>query len=233
MKRFLLILLCLPIFVSSQQLKDFKKVITNNTIAFSEKEAGFAIKESLNMGITKGVSILSKQDGYFKNKHVHIPFPKEAKVISKKLKKMGLKKQVDNVVLSINRAAEDAAASAKPIFVNAIKNMTITDAVNIVEDKRASGTNYLRTNTNDGLMVAFRPIIKNSLNKVNATKYWKVLIKTYNKIPFVDKMNPNLDEYVTQRAIEGLFFMIAKEEILIRQDIKERTSDLLKKVFGE
>ena len=136
-------------------------------------------------------------------------------------------------MLSINRAAEDAATSAKPIFVNAIKNMTIKDAVNIVNNKGASGTDYLRTNTNNSLIVAFRPIIKNSLNKVNATKHWNVIINTYNKIPFVDKMNPDLDKYVTQRAIEGLFFMIAKEEILIRQDIKKRTSDLLKKVFSE
>jgi hypothetical protein len=214
-------------------LKDFKKIITNKTISFSEKEAGLAIKESLNIGITKGVSVLSKQDGYFKNTDVKIPFPKEAKVISNKLKNMGLKKEVDKVVLSINRAAEDAATSAKPIFINAIKNMTIKDAVTIVNNKGASGTDYLRTNTNNSLIVAFRPIIKNSLNKVNATKHWHVIINTYNKIPFVDKMNPDLDEYVTQRAIEGLFFMIAKEEILIRQDIKKRTSNLLKKVFSE
>jgi len=233
MKKILLILLCLPIFVSSQQLQDLKKAIINNTVSFSENEAGSAIKESLNIGISKGVSVLSKQDGYFKNKNVKIPFPKEAKLMSKKLKKMGLKKQVDDVVLSINRAAEDAAISAKPIFIHAIKNMTITDAISIVKEGGASGTNYLRTNTNDSLIVAFHPIIKNSLNKVNATKYWKAVVKTYNKIPFVEKMNPKLDEYVTQKAIEGLFFMIAKEEVLIRQDMKERTSDLLKKVFGK
>ena len=232
MKKILLILFCLPIFSSSHQLKDFK-IINNKTIYFSEKEAGLAIKESLNMGITKGVSVLSKQDGYFKNTNVKIPFPKEAKVISKKLKNMGLKKQVDNVVLSINRAAEDAATSAIPIFVNAIKNMTIKDAVNIVTNNGVSGTDYLRTNTNNSLIVSFRPIIKHSLNKVNATKHWNVIINTYNKIPFVDKMNPNLEEYVTQQAMEGLFFMIAKEEILIRQDVKKRTSDLLKKVFSE
>tara|TARA_B100001250_G_C19695714_1_gene742423 strand:+ start:222 stop:914 length:693 start_codon:yes stop_codon:yes gene_type:complete len=220
-------------FVLSQQLQDLKKEITNKTIIFSEKEAERAIKESLNIGIDNGISILSKQDGYLKNKNVQIPFPEEAKVIAKKLKKMGLKKQVDNVVLSINRAAEDAAVSAKPIFVNAIKNMPITDAVSVAKDTGASGTNYLRTNTNDSLMVAFRPIIKNSLNKVNATKYWKNIIQTYNQIPFVDKMNPNLDDYVTQKAVEGLFFMIAKEEISIKQDIKKRTSDLLRKVFDE
>ena len=144
---------------------------------------------------------------------------------------MGMKKQVDNVVLSINRAAEDAAKSAKPIFVNAIKKMTVKDAVNIVKTPGASGTSYLQVHTNDSLILAFYPIIKNSLNKVNATKHWNSIIKTYNKIPFTDKINPNLNEYVTQKAIDGLFFMIVQEEILIKKDVKKRTSDLLKKVF--
>ena len=147
--------------------------------------------------------------------------------------KMGLKKQVDSVVLSINRAAEDAATSAKPIFINAIKNMPITDAISIVKDKQASGTNYLRINTKDSIIIAFRPIIQNSLNKVNATKYWTAVVKTYNQIPFVEKINPELDEYVTEKAIEGLFFMIEREEILIKQNIQDRTSDLLKKVFDK
>ena len=233
MDKFLLILLCLPIFVSSQQLQEFKKELSNQNISFSETEAELAIKESLNIGITKGINLLSKKDGYFKNKKVQIPFPEEAKVISKKLKKMGLKKQVDSVVLSINRAAEDAATSAKPIFINAIKNMPITDAISIVKDKQASGTNYLRINTNDSIIIAFRPIIQNSLNKVNATKYWTAVVKTYNQIPFVEKINPELDEYVTEKAIEGLFFMIEREEILIKQNIQDRTSDLLKKVFDK
>ena len=233
MKQLLLLLLCLPILVSSQKREDFKNETTNKTVVFNEKEAESAIKEILNIGVDNGISILSKQDGYLKNKNVQIPFPEEAKVIAKKLKKIGLKKQVDNVVLSINRAAEDAALSAKPIFVNAINNMPITDAVSIARGEGASGTNYLRTNTNDSLMVAFRPIIKNSLNKVNATKYWENIIQTYNHIPFVNKMNPNLDDYVTQKAIEGLFFMISKEEIAIKKDIKKRTSDLLRKVFDE
>jgi len=231
MKKIFLLLLCLPICATSQKLKDVTQAIANKNIIVSEKEAESAIKEILNMGITRGVSMLSKKNGYFKNQNIKIPFPKEAKVMSKKLTKMGLKKQVDNVVLSINRAAEDAATSAKPIFVNAIKNMTVKDAVNIVKNKEASGTSYLRVHTNDSLMIAFYPIVKNSLNKVNATKYWNSIIKTYNKIPFIDKINPNLNEYVTQKAIDGLFFMIMQEEILIKKDVKKRTSDLLKKVF--
>ena len=231
MKKIFVLLLCLPVCVASQKLKDVTQTMTNQNTIFSEKEAESAIKEILNIGITRGVSVLSKKDGYFKNEKIKIPFPKEAKVISKKLTKMGMKKQVDNVVLSINRAAEDAAKLAKPIFVNAIKKMTVKDAVNIVKTPEASGTSYLRVHTNDSLILAFYPIIKNSLNKVNATKYWNSIINTYNKIPFTDKINPNLNEYVTQKAIDGLFFMIVQEEILIKKDVKKRTSDLLKKVF--
>ena len=238
MKKLLIILLCLPLFTQAQSWKDLKKaaekvnkeLIKGNP--FSEKEAANALKETLDKGIKKGVSVLSIKDGYFANPKVKIPFPKNATKVADKLKQLGMQKQVDEVVLSINRAAEDAAISAKPIFANAIKKMSIKDAIGIVKGNKTAGTDYLNRNTNSAVVNAFKPIIKSSLDKVNATKYWENIMTTYNKIPFVEKVNPELETYVTEKAISGLFFMLAQQEIAIRENPKERTSALLKKVFG-
>ncbi len=238
MKKLFIILLCLPLFTHAQSWKDLKKAAEKvnkeliNKNPFSKKEAAKALKEILNRGTKKGVSILSVKDGYFTNPKVKIPFPKNATKVADKLKKLGLQKQVDEVVLSINRAAEDAAISAKPIFVNAIKKMSIKDAIGIVKGEKTAGTDYLNRNTNSAVVNAFKPIIKSSLDKVNATKHWLSIMTTYNKIPFVEKVNPELETYVTQKAINGLFFMLAQQEIAIRENPKERTSALLKKVFG-
>ena len=238
MKKLFLILCIFPIFTQAQYWKDLKKAAEKvnkeliNKNLFSEEEAANALKETLNKGIGKGVSVLSVKDGYFANLKVKIPFPKNATKVSDKLKKLGMQKQVDEVVLSINRAAEDAANSAKPIFVDAIKKMSIKDAIGIVKGNKTAGTDYLNRNTNSALANAFKPIIKISLEKVNATKRWESVMNTYNKIPFVEKVNPELETYVTEKAISGLFFMLAQQEIAIRENPKERTSALLKKVFG-
>ena len=238
MKQLLILLFCLPFFAQAQSWKDLKKVAEKvnkeliNTSLFSEEEAVNALKETLNKGTEKGVSVLSVKDGYFANPKVKIPFPPEASRMSKKLKKLGMKKQINKVVLSLNRAAEDASISAKPIFVDAIKKMTIKDAISIVKVDSTAGTDYLNKNTNSALVEAFRPIIKSSLKKVKATKYWKDIMGVYNKIPSVKKMNPDLESYVTGKAIEGLFFMIAEEEIEIRKNPRKRITELLKKVFG-
>ena len=238
MKQLLILLFCLPFFAQAQSWKDLKKaaekvnkeLIKGNT--FSEEEAANALKETLNKGTEKGVSVLSVKDGYFANPKVKIPFPKNATKVADKLKQLGMQKKVEEVILSINRAAEDAAISAKPIFVNAIKKMSIKDAIGIVKGDKTSGTDYLNKNTNTALVTAFKPIIKSSLDKVNATKHWESVMTTYNKIPFVEKVNPELETYVTEKAISGLFFMLAQQEIAIRENPKERTSTLLKKVFG-
>jgi hypothetical protein len=166
------------------------------------------------------------------NPEIKIPFPPEAISVETKLRSVGLGKQVDKAVLSINRAAEDAAKEAKPIFVAAIKGMSITDAIQIVTGKENAATEYLKRTTTIELKAKFEPVIRNSLNKVNATRYWSDVMNTYNKIPLVQKMNPDLTAYVTDRAIEGLFVMIAQEEFRIRKDPVARTTDLLKKVFG-
>jgi hypothetical protein len=141
-------------------------------------------------------------------------------------------KKVDEFNESMNRAAEKAANEAKPIFISAIKGMTVRDAVNIVKGSDNAATMYLKNTSSPQLIDKFQPIIKTSLDNVNATRYWGDLITAYNKIPLVKKMNPNLPEYVTQKSIDGLFIMIAKEELKIRKDPMARTSELLKKVFG-
>ena len=238
MKKLFLILFIFPIFTQAQYWKGLKKAAEKvnkeliNKNLFSEEEAANALKETLNKGMGKGVSVLSVKDGYFANPKVKIPFPKNATKVADKLKKLGMQKQVDEVVLSINRAAEDAANSAKPIFVDAIKKMSIKDAIGIVKGNKTAGTDYLNRNTNSALANTFKPIIKTSLEKVNATKRWESVMNTYNKIPFVEKVNPELETYVTEKAISGLFFMLAQQEIAIRENPKERTSALLKKVFG-
>jgi hypothetical protein len=149
-----------------------------------------------------------------------------------KLKAIGMGKKVDEFNESMNRAAEKASTEAKPIFIAAIKGMTVRDAINIVKGADNAATMYLKNTTSPELINKFQPIIKTSLDDVNATRYWGDLITIYNKIPMVRKLNPDLPQYVTQKAIDGLFIMIAKEELKIRKDPMARTSELLKKVFG-
>jgi hypothetical protein len=215
-----------------QNINDVKKLIDPGKSGLTEKDAVSGIKEALEKGTGQSVSFVSKLNGYFGNPEIRIPFPPEAKEIESKLKAMGLGSQVDEVVLSINRAAEDAAKSAQPIFISAIKGMTVTDAINIVKGKNDAATMYLKNTTSPELRKQFSPVIKTSLDKVNATKLWEDVIRTYNQIPFVKKQNPDLTAYVTEKAIDGLFVMIAKEEVKIRQNPAARTSELLKKVFG-
>lgn len=196
------------------------------------EEVAEGLKEALTKGISKGADLVSQLDGYYKNPEIKIPFPPDVKKVEDRLRKMGLNNEVDKFILTLNRGAEDAAKEAKPIFINAIKAMTIQDAWSILKGEQNAATNYLKKTTSAQLKEKFKPVIQNSLNKVNATHYYSDLVNTYNKIPLVEKVNPNLDDYATDRAIEGLFVMIAKEEKNIRQDPLARTSDLLKKVFS-
>lgn len=195
-------------------------------------EVGEGLKEALINGVSKGSDQVSQLDGYFKNPQIKIPFPPEVQKVEKTLRDIGLGGEVDKFVMTLNRGAEDAAKEAKPIFVSAIKSMTIQDAWAILRGEENAATEYLRKTTSAQLKEKFKPVIQNSLNKVNATKYYGELVTRYNKIPLVEKVNPNLDDYATDKAIEGLFVMIAKEEKNIRQDPVARTTELLKKVFG-
>jgi hypothetical protein len=216
----------------AQVLDDAMKIINQGTGGLTETDAVNGIKEALVKGTGESVGLVSKLNGYFSNPEIKIPFPPEAREIESKLRAIGMGSQVDEVILSLNRAAEDAANSAGPIFVSAIKKMTVSDAIQIVKGQNDAATRYLAKTTTPELKAAFSPVIKASLDKVNATRLWEDLIKTYNQIPFVKKQNPNLTEYVTDKAISGLFVMIAKEELKIRQNPAARTSELLKKVFG-
>lgn len=198
----------------------------------TQTETATALKEALTKGIGQAAIDLSKLDGYFGNPKIRIPFPPEAEKISNTLRDIGLGKLVDDVELSVNRAAEDAAAKAKPIFVDAIRAMTIQDAMGILFGGEHAATNYLQAKTTASLTSAFKPVIQGSLDKVNATKYWTDAITAYNKIPLVKKQNPDLVDYVNAKALDGLFFQVGEEEARIRQNPVERTTALLKKVFG-
>lgn len=230
----LLVVLCTST-ASAQLFDKLKKQaqdVIKNPSSLTQEDAAAGLKEALIKGISNGADLVSRLDGYYKNPEIKIPFPAEAKQVESKLRTVGLGKQADDVILSVNRAAEDAATEAKPVFIAAIKGMTFSDAVSIVRGDERAATTYLQRTTTPELVTKFTPIIKSSLEKVNATKYWETAMTSYNKIPFITKVNPNLTEYVTQKAIEGLFIMIAKEELSIRKDPAARTSELLKKVFG-
>ena len=221
--------------VQAQVWKNPEKLIKKKTggVGFSQEEAAQAIKEALGKGVIKGVNVVSKADGYLGNPEIKIPFPPEAQAMEKKLRSIGMGNKVDEFVTSMNRAAENAATEAKPIFVGAIKQMTVKDAITIVQEDGHPATDYLNENTSTALAGKFQPKIQQSLDEVDATRLWKDLVTTYNKIPLVKKMEPDLAKYVTEKAIDGLFVMVAKEEENIRDNPAARTTDMLKKVFGQ
>ncbi|MDB5262005.1 MAG: hypothetical protein JWQ14_1286 [Adhaeribacter sp.] len=211
-------------------LNKIKQAVTAKGL--TNEEVGAGLKEALIKGASKGTDLTSKVDGYFKNADIKIPFPPEVKNVETRLRQLGMGAEVDKFVLALNRAAEDAAKEAKPVFVSAIKKMTIQDAVGILKGQPDAATQYLQRTTAAELTDKFKPIIQASLAKVNATQYYATLVNTYNKIPLVRKVNPSLDDYATGKALDGLFLMVAKEEKNIRQNPQARTSELLKKVFA-
>ena len=198
----------------------------------SSLEISNGLKQALEIGTSAGADRLSAKDGFFGNMAIKILFPAEAQKVEKTLRSVGLNSLADNVILSLNRAAEDAAKEAKPIFVNAIKQMTIADATNILLGNKDAATQYFKRVTTAQLMEKFSPVISASLNKVGATKYWTDAATAYNKVPFVEPINANLTQYVTEKAIEGMFVQVAQEELKIRDNIGARSTSLLQKVFG-
>jgi Protein of unknown function (DUF4197) len=199
----------------------------------SNAEAGSGIKEALAQGIVKSVLQLNTTDGFFKDAIYKVLLPPDAKKIENTLRSLGFNSMVDKAILQINRGAEDAAGYAKPIFVDAIKSMTLNDAIGLIRNGDTSATHFFREKTTDKLMAAFAPVIKSSLDKTDATKYYSEMVTKYNNLPITfKKVNPDLKGYVTERATNALFNLIAKEEVNIRTNLAARTSDLLKKVFG-
>ena len=199
----------------------------------TEAEAGAGIKEALGQGLAKAVLNLNKTDGFFGDAVYKILMPQDAQKVVNTLRDLGMGNLVDRAILAINRGAEDAVGFAKPIFIDAIKTMTLSDAIGLVRNGDTSATHFFRVKTTDRLIAAFLPVIKSSLDKVDATKYYGDVINTYNNFPTTfKKINPNLSSFVTQKATDALFDLVAKEELNIRQNFAARTSDLLRKVFG-
>jgi hypothetical protein len=190
------------------------------------------LKEALTVGTNNSTALASKVDGFYKNAVLFIPFPPEAIKVKETVDGLGMKSQTDKFVMTLNRAAEEAAKNAAPIFINAIKNMSIADGFEILKGNDSAATYYLKNKTTADLKQKFLPVVQDAINKVELTKYWNPIITQYNKVPFVQKQNPDLTAYVTDRAIVGLFKLIADEELKIRKDPAARVTDILKRVFG-
>jgi hypothetical protein len=204
-----------------------------NALGVTEAEAAEGIRQALQQGTGRGISVLSRTDGFFGNNTYKLFLPDDAIRMEKALRTIGMGKQVDKAILQINRAAEDAVGYATPIFVDAIKEMTIADAINIVRGPENSATNYFRERTRDKLITAFTPVIERSLVKLEATRYYSEIVTLYNNIPTtIKKINPDLTAYVVDRATMALFDQIEKEEANIRANPAARTTEILKKVFG-
>lgn len=212
-------------------LKKAENVVKGGDL--SQEEVGNGLKEALNAGIGEAVDFLSAKDGYFKSPY-KILVPEEAQKVIGKLKSVpGFNNLEADLTERMNRAAEDAATKAKPIFVAAIKKMTFKDAMNILMGNQDAATRYLESTTYQALYDEFKPVIQTSLDKVNAREYWRGAVSTYNKLPLVSPTNPELDDHVTKSALSGLFSLVEKKEKNIRTDVSQRNSDLLKKVFAK
>lgn len=240
MKTYFFALLFLSSIVSTQcssQIK-LKDIVSTKTSkggggGITENEAGQGIKEALSQGVTNAVLNLNKTDGFFGSDIYKMLLPPDAKKIETTLRNIGMGAEVDKAILAINRGAEDAVGYAKPIFVDAIKQMTLTDALNIVKGNKDAATQYFKQKTTQQLVAAFTPSVKGSLEKTNATKYYADIVNTYNKLPTTfNKINPDLVSFVVGKAVDALFDQVAKEEANIRANPVARTTDILKKVFG-
>lgn len=237
MKKHIILFLVLAATVSRSEAQVNLQTVTNTINSalgngLSDADITKGLKEALRVGSDNASQKASKTDGFYKNTQIRIPFPNDARDMKKTLVSLGMKKQVEDFERQLNRAAEDAAKKAAPIFLSAITSMTINDGLTILRGKNDEATQYLKRSTTQQLSKEFRPVIQASLKKVQITKYWNPLFTKYNKLPMVKKVNPSLDDFVTQRAIEGLFKLVAEEEGKIRKDPAARINDILKKVFG-
>lgn len=200
--------------------------------SLSNEQVIDGLKEALSIGSKNAAGMASKVDGFYKNPRIKIPFPPDAQKVKDAAVKLGLQSQVDQFVTTLNRAAEEAAKEAAPIFLDAVKSLTIQDGFNILNGPSDAATSYLKSKTSGALKSKFTPIVRGAVAKVQVTKYWKPLVSKYNLVPGVSPVNPDLDAYVTDKAISGLFKLVAGEERKIRTNPAARVTDLLKKVFG-
>jgi hypothetical protein len=198
----------------------------------SSREVAEGLKQALSQGISKGAEQASEEGGFYQNPRLRIPFPEEARRVEEKLRQIGLGKEVDRFVLTLNRGAEEAAKEAKPIFLDAIRSMSIQDAWDILRGGENAATQYLRRTTGEQLRAKFKPVMSQALDQVNATRYYSDIVTTYNRIPGVKRVDPDLEEYATTKAIDGLFLLVAEEERNIRENPVARTTELMKRVFA-
>ena len=216
----------------------FDKVLKNVQDTFlkqglSEEDIIKGLKEALRVGTGKAVDLVSVLDGYYKNPNIKIPLPDNVAQLEKFLRTVGMGGQVDAFLLSMNRAAERAAPHARDIFWDAITKMTFTDAKQILEGRDNEATIYFRNKTGDRLTAAFTPIVHDAMAEVGVTRIYQDLDNKMKTIPFADQFRFDLDQYVTGKALDGLFFMLADEERKIRNDPQARVTEILRKVFGK
>lgn len=225
-------LFLLPLFLMSCDPADIQRAMDSlNTVTNADVANG--LKQALNFGVDESVEFLSKDGGYYRSAY-KILLPEEARKVTDKLKSIPGFSDVEEVLIKkLNQGAEDAASKAGPIFLEAIKTMTFDDAMNILMGPDDAATTYLNNKTYNNLYGEFNPVIDNSLNKFSVQEYWAKAVNTYNKIPFIDKVNPDLGDHVTTEALKGLFALVAKKELGIREDVSQRTTDLLRKVFAK
>ncbi|CAM4267965.1 DUF4197 domain-containing protein [Gillisia hiemivivida] len=228
----LYILLLLPLFIGCAELQSIATQLPGGAYGVTDNEIALGLRQALDFGIDKQVTKLTKEDGFFRNELVRITLPAELQKVDRTLRDVGLDALADEGLKVLNRAAEDAVKEATPIFVDAVKGITFNDARNILLGNNTAATTYLNQKTEAQLYSKFNPVITNSLNKVGATQVWSNIIDKYNSLPLTNKVNPDLPDYVTNEALEGVFLMIALEEKDIRNNLAARTTDLLRKVFG-
>lgn len=227
-------ILILTIAIQFAGCAELQKVVNNlpNGGSISQDQIGEGLRQALDNGIQNQVTKLTAKDGFYRNQLVKILLPEELQAVDKGLRKIGLSNLADEGIKVLNRAAEDAVKTATPIFVNAVKEITFSDAKNILFGEKNAATSYLQTKTTTNLYASFSPVIKNSFSKVGADKVWGSLIQKYNSIPFVKKVNPDLTQYVTTQTLKGVFTMIGIEEKGIREKVGLRNTSLLKQVFA-
>ena len=231
MKKILLLAL-LPLFMGCAELQQIADSLPQEGPVMTNTQIAAGLRQALDFGIDKQVTKLTQEDGFWSNELVRIGLPSELQKVDKTLRDLGMSSLADEGLKILNRAAEDAVKEATPIFVNAVREITFTDAKNILLGNDAAATTYLSQKTTDPLYAKFNPVITNSLDRVGATQVWTNIINRYNALPLTNDVNPDLADHVTQQALEGVFTMIAVEEQQIRTDLSSRTTDLLRRVFA-
>jgi hypothetical protein len=228
-----IVVFVMTIPASAQIDQIFKGLGVGQQSGLSDVKIGSGLKEALKIGAENTVNLTGRADGYFLNQAIKILMPEKLRTLEKGLRAVGYGSQVDEFILSMNRAAEQAAPFAKQIFWDTIGEMTFEDARKILSGNQTAATDYFKTKTTDQLTEVFRPVVEKSMNEVGVTRQYKELVGRYQTIPFVKSETFDIDSYVVSKALDGLFHVLSEEERKIRTNPAARTTDLLKEVFGK